>query len=270
MAAELRKLREVKGLTCAEVGEQLGVSASKISRMETGVSGLQHEDVAVLLGFYKVPAARRTELLDLLRRGDQKGWWERQANLPSIWRAVIDFENKARRIQNYENMVVPGLLQTGEYAAAMLQGLDSTLSPVELDNLVASRIARQTLLTRSNAPQFLAVIHEAALRVPIGGAGVMVRQLRRLMELGEYRNISVRMLPTSAGATAGLRGPFMILEFAEEPALVYAENQDTAMFQEEEVDLAGYRLALRNILNVSLAPDATAEWLSATVAEMTA
>ncbi|MGQ0840849.1 helix-turn-helix domain-containing protein [Actinokineospora sp.] len=267
VAAELRKLREDKGLSCAEVGERLGASASKISRMETGNSGLQVEDVAALLGFFEVSARRRQELLDLLKRGDQKGWWERQAGLPTLWRALIDFENKATRIQNYEPLVVPGLLQTDEYTAALIQGTEPTLSDAELDNLVASRMARQTLLTRSNAPQYLAVVHEAALRMPVGGKGVMARQLRRLLDLMERRNIGVRLVPTSSGAHAGLRGPFVILEFAEEPALVHVENQDTGMFLEEDADLAGYRLALRNILNAALAPDATAERLAAIAAE---
>ncbi|WP_156754848.1 helix-turn-helix domain-containing protein [Actinokineospora pegani] len=269
VAAELRKFRESRGLSCAEVGEKLGASASKISRMETGHSGLQVEDVAALLGFYEVSAKKRTELLDLLKRGDQKGWWERQANLPSIWRAVIDFENKATRIQNYEPLIVPGLLQTDEYAAALLRGTEPTLSGAELDNLVATRMARHSLLIGHRAPQYVACIHESALRIPVGGPSVMVRQLRRLIDLGERANITIRVVPASSGAHSGLRGPFMILEFAEEPSLVYIENQDTGLFLEEEADLAGYRLALRNILSEAVAPDATEAALTALIAELT-
>ncbi|HCT78232.1 MAG TPA: transcriptional regulator [Micromonosporaceae bacterium] len=267
VAAELRSLREKRGLSGAEVAKTLGVSPSKISRIETGNSGLQVEDVAALLGFYQVPAAKRQELLDLLRRGDQKGWWERQAGLPQLWRALIDFENKATRIQSYQSLVVPGMLQTGEYCEAMLKGTDDTLTNAELDNLVASRMARQTVLTRSTAPQYLAVIHEVALRMPVGRPGVMKRQLHHLQSIAERPNIGLRAVPTLAAANVGLRGPFMILEFAEEPALVHVENQVTAMFLEEEADLAGYRLALRNILNVALAPAATADLIAAIAAE---
>ncbi|PWW65443.1 helix-turn-helix domain-containing protein [Actinokineospora spheciospongiae] len=269
VAAELRRLREARGLSCAEVGEKLGASASKISRMETGHSGLQVEDVAALLGFYEVSAKKRTELLDLLKRGDQKGWWERQANLPTIWRAVIDFENKATRIQNFEAIVVPGLLQTDEYAAALLRGTNPTLSGAELDNLVATRMARHSLLIGHRAPQYVACIHESALRIPVGGSGVMVRQLRRLIDLGERANITIRVVPSGSGAHAGLRGSFMILEFAEEPALVYMENQATGLFLEEEADLAGYRLALHNILSEAVAPDATETVLAALITELT-
>jgi transcriptional regulator with XRE-family HTH domain len=267
VAAELRTLREKRGLSLAEVAERLGASASKISRMETGNTGLQSDEVATLLGFYQVPATKRQELLDLLRRGDQKGWWERQAGLPQLWRALIDFENKATRIQNYQSMMIPGLLQTGEYCEALLKGTDDTLSNAELDNLVASRMARQTVLTRSTAPHYLAVIHEVALRMPVGGKGVMARQLRQLLSITERPNIRLQVVPTRKGANVGLRGAFLILEFAEEPALVHVENQITGMFLEEEADLTGYRLALRNILNVAFAPDATADLIFAVATE---
>jgi transcriptional regulator with XRE-family HTH domain len=268
VANELRKLREERDLSCAEVAKMLGVSVSKISRIETGVSGLQAEDVATLLGFYKVPPAKRAELLELLRRGDTKGWWERQAGLPKLWRAVIDYESKATRIQHYGPLIIPGLLQTGEYCEAMLRGTDDTLTDAEVDNLVATRMARAALLTRIAAPQYLAVVHEVALRMLVGSPAVMLRQLRHLLGLAERPNIVLRVLPVSAGANVGLRGPFMILELADEPDLVHVENQITGMFLEEDADLAGYRLALRNILGIALAPDATATLIDAVAAEL--
>lgn len=261
VAAELRALREKHGFSLIEVAEQLGASPSKISRMETGAIGLQPDEVATLLGFYKVPSTKRHQLLDLLHRGDQKGWWERQAGLPHLWRALIDFENKATRIQHYGALIIPGLIQTGEYCEAMLRGTDNTLSDAEVDNLVASRMARQAVLTRSTAPQYVAVIHEAALRIPVGGKDVMSRQLRYLLNICERPNVRLQVLPINKGANVGLRGHFQILEFAEEPALVHVENQITGMFLEEEADLAGYRLALRNILGMAFAPDATADML---------
>jgi transcriptional regulator with XRE-family HTH domain len=268
VANELRKLREERELSCAEVAKMLGVSVSKISRIETGISGLQSDDVATLLGFYKVPPAKRNELLDLLRRGDQKGWWERQAGLPKLWRALIDYENKATRIQTYEPLIIPGLLQTGEYCEAMLRGNDDTLSDAELDNLVATRMARQAVLTRSAAPQYLAVIHEAALRIWVGGPGTMARQMRHLLSVSQRPNIVLRVVPMSAGANVALRGSFNILELTEEPDLVHVENQITGMFLEEDADLSGYRLALRNILGVALAVDATTTLIDTIATEL--
>ncbi|HEV7652189.1 MAG TPA: helix-turn-helix transcriptional regulator [Actinophytocola sp.] len=268
VATELRKLREERELSLAEVGRMLGVSASKISRIETGVSGLQADEVATLLGFYRVPSAKRIELLELLRRSDTKGWWERQAGLPKLWRAVIDYENKATRIQHYGPLIIPGLLQTGEYCEAMLRGTDATLTDAELDNLVATRMARAAVLTRSTAPQYLAVIHEVALRMQVGGPGVMLRQLFHLLGIADRPNVVLRVLPISAGASVGLYGAFMILELAEEPDLVHVENQITGMFLEEDADLAGYRLALQNIVRVALAPDATATLIDSIAAEL--
>ncbi|MGH3991651.1 MAG: Scr1 family TA system antitoxin-like transcriptional regulator, partial [Pseudonocardiaceae bacterium] len=158
VAAELRAIRERAQLSGAEVARRLGMSPSKISRIETGNSGLQIEDVAALLGLYEVPASTRDELLDLVRRSEERGWWTRQPGLPKLWRSLIDFEAKATRVQNYEALVVPGLLQTAEYSRAIIQGVAPTISEAELDNLVASRMARQAVLTRASAPQFFAVV----------------------------------------------------------------------------------------------------------------
>ncbi|GGP63643.1 helix-turn-helix domain-containing protein [Saccharothrix coeruleofusca] len=267
VANALRAYREQHRLSCEDVGEVLGVSSSKISRMETGRSGLQLDDVSALLGFYKVPGARRKELLDLMRRGEELGWWERQAGLPKLWRALIDFENKASRIQNYEPLMVPGLLQTAEYARSLITSLDPTVSEHELDTLVSSRMARQVLLAKSNAPQFLAVIHETALRIQVGSRDTMRRQLRHLIDMAERDHITVLVVPMSAGGNAGQSGPFVLLEFEHEPAIVHVENHITGLFLEEPADLEGYRLALRNILGVALAPGATAELISEIIRE---
>jgi transcriptional regulator with XRE-family HTH domain len=268
VAAALRELRERAGLSGAEVAKRMGMSPSKISRIETGNSGLQIEDVAALLGLYQVPASTRDELLDLVRRSEERGWWTRQPGLPQLWRSLIDFEAKATRIQNYEALVVPGLLQTAEYARAIIQGVAPTVSEAELDNLVAARMARQTVLTRSSAPQFFAVVDEGALRRPVGDSGVMHRQLHHLLGVAGQPHVTVRMVPMAIGAYAGLRGPFVILEFADEPALVFIENHGTGLFLEEEADLAAYRLALGTILHGALAPAATAELITQIASEL--
>jgi transcriptional regulator with XRE-family HTH domain len=267
VAAELRALREKAGLSGAEVAKRMGMSPSKISRIETGVTGLQIEDVAALLGLYQVRASTRDELLDLVRRSGERGWWTRQPGLPHLWRSLIDFEAKAIRVQNYEVLFVPGLLQTAEYTRAVIHGVAPAVSEVELDNLVAARMARQAVLTRARAPQFLAVVDEGALRRPIGGPGVMHRQLRHLLGVADQPHVTLRVVPLVAGAHAGLRGPFVILEFAEEPALVYLENHGTELFLEEDTDLNAYRSVLEIILRIALAPAATVELIAQIAAE---
>lgn len=268
VAAALRTLREQAGLSGAEVAKRMGMSPSKISRIETGVSGLQIEDVAALLGLYQVPATVRDELLDLVRRSEERGWWTRQPGLPQLWRSLIDFEAKATRIQNYEALVVPGLLQTAEYTRAVIEGVAPAITEAELGNLVAARMARQAVLTRATAPQLIAVVDEGALRRPIGEPGVMHRQLHHLLVVAEQPHVMLRVIPLAAGAHAGLRGPFVILEFAEEPTLVFMENHSTGLFLEEEVDIAAYRLALGTILNAALAPVATTELITQIAAEL--
>ncbi|MEU5696108.1 helix-turn-helix transcriptional regulator [Actinosynnema sp. NPDC020468] len=267
VANALRLYREERKLSCEDVGEVLGVSASKISRMETGKSGLQFEDVNALLGYYRVSPARRKELLDLVRRGEDMGWWERQAGLPRLWRTLIDLEDKATRIQSYETMMVPGLLQTAEYCQALLRAVDPDLSDRDVDALVSARMARQTILTRSSAPQFLAVLHESALRIRVGGEGPMRRQLRQLVDLGERPNITVLVVPTSAGPHVGVRGSFTLLDFRHEPTTAFVENQHTGRFFDDAADLDGFRGALRTIVEVALPPEGSANLISALTRE---
>ena len=259
VSAELRRLREELGLTGAAVAETLGMSPSKVSRIETGNRGLHVEDVAALLGLYRVPEKRREELLDLVRKADEPGWWLSQGSgLPEVWRALIDFESRATRIQNYELAFVPGLLQTDEYTAAVIQGINQTITDAELDRLVASRMARQGILRRRNL-QFLAVIDETALHRVTGDRGIMRRQLRALSEAAERPNVAVRVIPASAGMHAGLRGAFSILDFQGEPSIVVVENHHIALFLEEKEDIASSRVALSNMLGVALSSPESAE-----------
>lgn len=262
VSALLRTLREDLGLSGAEVAKSLGMSPSKISRIETGSRGLRVDDVAALLGHYRVPEQRRAQILDQVRKAEERGWWESQGlGLPQLWQALINFESRATRIQNFEALVVPGLLQTDEYTGAVISSINKTLSRTELTNLVASRRARQAVLSRREL-QFLAVIDEGALRRPVAESGVMRRQLRHLVDASERPNITIRVVPLQVGQYAGLRGPFAIMEFADEPSLAFFENQHIGMFLDEKADIADYRVALGNILNDALEPADSAQLMT--------
>lgn len=262
VSALLRRLREDLGLSGAEVAKALGMSPSKISRMETGNRGLRADDVAALLGHYKVPEQERAQILEQVRKSEERGWWESQGlGLPQLWQALINFESRATRIQNFEALVVPGLLQTDEYTEAIISSINKTLSKVELTNLVASRRARQAVLGNREL-QYLAVIDESALRRPVAESGVMRRQLRHLVDSAERPNITVRVVPLQAGQYVGLRGPFAIMDFNDEPSLTYIENHHFGMFLDERDDIAAYRLALSNILNEALEPAKSAELIA--------
>ncbi|RZS41367.1 hypothetical protein EV193_103690 [Herbihabitans rhizosphaerae] len=267
VSTELRRLREEAGLTGAAVAKQLGMSPSKISRIETGQRGLHADDVAALLGLYKVPERRRDEILDQVRKSGQRGWWHSHGlDLPELWRALIDFESRATRIQNYQALVVPGLLQTAEYAGSIIQGASSTLTDADVNNLVASRMARQALLRRFDL-QYVAVLDEGVLRRPMTESGVMRRQLRHLVDESERQNVTIRVVPWRGVTHAGVRGPFTTLDFAEEPSLVYVENHHVGLFLDEKEDIAAYRVALGNILSVALNKADSAELISSLIAE---
>jgi transcriptional regulator with XRE-family HTH domain len=267
VANQLRTLREAAGMTGAEVAKLLGMSASKVSRIETGHRMLSVDVVATLLGLYRVPERQRDQILDQVRKSAERGWWESQGlGLPELWKALIDFESRATRIQNYEALFVPGLLQTAEYTGTTIKAINSVVTEGELTNLVASRMARQAVLRRRDL-QFLAVIDEGALRRPIAESGVMRRQLRHLADSAERPNVTLRVVPLRVGPHAGLRGPFIIMDFAEEPSLAHIENHATSMFLDEKEDIAAYRVALSNILNVALEPAESVELISTLVAD---
>jgi transcriptional regulator with XRE-family HTH domain len=267
VANQLRELREQARLSGAEVAKLLGMSPSKISRIETGNRMLSVDIVAALLGLYKVPERMREQILDQVRKADERGWWEsRGLGLPELWSALINFENRATRIQNYEAMVVPGLLQTPEYTGVMIKGVNKAMTEAELNNLVASRMARQAVLRRPGL-QFLAVVDEGVLRRPIAERGVMRRQLRQLVDYSERPNITVRVVPLQEGMHVGVRGSFAVMDFIDEPSLVFFENQHVGMFLDEKEDIAAHRVALSNILSVALEPAASAELISAVASD---
>lgn len=263
----MRALREGARLTGAEVAKQLGMSPSKISRIETGHRGLTVDVVAALLGLYQVPERQREQILDQVRKSAERGWWEsRGLGLPEHWTALINFENRATRIQNYEALVVPGLLQTAEYTGAIIKAVETAMTESELTNLVASRMARQAILRRQDL-RFLAVLDEGALRRPLIESGVMRRQLRHLADDAERSNIAIRVVPLRVGAYAGQRGGFTVLDFSGEPSIVYMENQTTCRFLDEKADVAAYRSALDGILRVALDPAESVEFISTLAAE---
>ncbi|MEV5542289.1 helix-turn-helix transcriptional regulator [Saccharopolyspora shandongensis] len=256
VSSELRELRLRSGLGAEEVAGALGFSMSKLSRIENGQRGLQADDVAALLGLYRVPAQRREELLALVRSGAVPNWWQVQdGRLPAMWSDVIRFEKEALAIRNYETMFVPGLLQTSEYVGAMGRGTQPDIGVDELDSLVSARLGRQALLSREDAPEFEVLIEQIALERPVGGADIMYRQLRHLMDSAERDNITLRVLPTSLGAHPGMEGPFVLLEFASHPTLVYLEHRGNSAFVETAEHVATTTLTLQWLRDIALSPE---------------
>lgn len=174
VSSELRELRLRSGLGAEEVAGAMGFSMSKLSRIENGQRGLYADDVAALLGLYRVPAERRDALLNLVRTASSPNWWQVGGHLP-VLEDLIRFEKEAVSFHNYETMLVPGLLQTSEYTAALCEGSGRAFTAAEVHQFVNARMARQTLLHAGNAPSFAFLIEQGVLERRIGGPGVMYR-----------------------------------------------------------------------------------------------
>ncbi|TDC99464.1 XRE family transcriptional regulator [Saccharopolyspora terrae] len=253
VSSELRELRLRSGLGAEEVAGALGMSMSKLSRMESGQRGLQADDVSALLGLYRVPARRREELLSLVRNAAMPNWWRvQEGRLPAMWEETTRFEREASAIFNYETTLVPGMLQTTGYASALVGGTDPDLNIAEIETLVTSRLSRQTVLNRANAPYFEALIEQSTLERLVGDAGVMYQQIRHLVSAARQDNITVRVVETRAGAHPGLDGPFVLFDFDQHPSLVLLENRGSSAFLEEPEHVAATREALRRLHEAAL------------------
>lgn len=242
LGAELRRLRELGDRTVAGAASDVGWSESKLSRIETATSGIRKADLDRLLALYEVPEAEREKLHALAVQSRQRAWWEAYGDsLASAYETYIGFEAEATSIYTYECQLVPGLLQTAEYASAVTQ-VDNVENPDLVAQLVAVRMARQAILTRDPAPTLWAILDEAVVRRPIGGPDVMRRQLLRLVEASELSMITIQVLPFAAGAHRGLTGSFMVLEFAgkTEDPLVYSEGMTGGVIRTKADELRRY------------------------------
>jgi transcriptional regulator with XRE-family HTH domain len=252
---ELRRLRERAGRTVSDVAGALGWSESKLSRIETAISGIRTPDLERLLDRYGVEDADRARLVRLAGQSRQRAWWEAYGDvLPDAYETFIGFEAEASSIATYEAQVVPGLLQTAEYTSAIMRAELADDRPEAIEGRVQVRMARQSVLTRA---QFWTVLDEDVLRRPIGGPEVLRRQLLRLTELSERSNVTIQVLPFSIGAHRGLAGSFIVLDFpdATDEPLVYCEGLTGGVFRSKPAELRMYRVAFDALRAAALSPD---------------
>jgi transcriptional regulator with XRE-family HTH domain len=265
LGAELRRLRDRAGRTVAEVATELGWSESKLSRIETAAIGIRDPDLRRLLDHYSVDAKDHTRLVALTQQARQRAWWEVYGDaLPDPYETYIGFEAEAVSISTYEAQVVPGLLQTAEYASAVTQA-DGVFDDREvIEQRVAVRMARQAVLAREQPPQLRAILDEAVLRRPIGGPDIQRRQLLRLVEASEQPMITIQVLPFSVGAHRALAGSFIVLEFAADAdhALVYSEGMTGGVFRNKSVELDSYLTSFESLRAQALSPEDSAEFIA--------
>ncbi|MCW3841270.1 helix-turn-helix domain-containing protein [Micromonospora yasonensis] len=266
LGGQLRRLREGAGVTRESAGWEIRSSESKISRMELGRVGFKERDVADLLTLYGVTAAdEREALLKLARDANSPGWWHRYGDvLPGWFQSYLGLEAAAALIRTYEVQFVPGLLQTADYARAVILLGHRGAPADELDRRVNLRMERQELLRRSNPPQLWAVLDEAALRRPIGGAEVMRRQLDALIEATAAPHVRLQIVPFDAGGHAAASGAFSILRFGDQdlPDIVYIEQLTSAIYLDKRDDLDYYALAMERLCVEAEPPERTPELLA--------
>ncbi|MEV6559916.1 helix-turn-helix transcriptional regulator [Nocardia sp. NPDC051756] len=257
LGSRLRKLREGCGMTREDAGEAIRGSHSKISRLELGRTGFRVRDLVDLLDLYQVTdPTEREEYLELARQGNASGWWHRDNDwLPKWYDTYLGLEQAATLVRAYEPRAVPELLQTPEYARALLSLAHSGESQAAIERRVALRVRRQEILDRPNPPQLWVVVEEAALSRPIGGTTVWNDQIDHLLRVVAKNNVTVQVLADHVGGPALADGAFTILRFAEAdlPDIVYLQQLTSALYLDKQGDLDAYR-AVANQLSVHAAP----------------
>jgi len=260
LAAELRRLRERAGLTGDEVAEHVGWSASKVSRIETAQTAPRDSDIRKLLALYGIGGRDAEELLALAREAAGKGWWETYSpTLPPEYSALIGMEAEAQSALSWAAQIVPGLFQTDDYALEVTNGYLERIAPVpprETRRRVEVRLARQQVLTRDNPLQLSAVLDESVLYRRFGDRDVMNSQLKKLLELSERDNISLRILPLEGRHPIGT-GAFVLLRFGDvhhvtHQDVVYIENLTGGRYVEEEEEVYRYQRSFDRLSELAL------------------
>jgi hypothetical protein len=265
LGAHLRRLREARGVSREDAGWEIRSSESKISRMELGRVSFKERDVADLLTLYGLDDDHeRDRLLALARQANTAGWWHRYGEvLPGWFQSYLGLESATSLIRTYEVQFVPGLLQTREYARAVVLLGHEKAPGDEIERRVDLRMARQQLLTRTDAPQLWAVLDEALLRRPVGGRDVMVAQIEALIAASRRPNIRLQIVPFNAGGHAAAGGAFSILRFPDQdlPDVVYVEQLTSALYLDKRDDVDRYALAMETLCIQAAPPEHTRDIL---------
>ncbi len=270
LAAELRSLRASSGLTRDEVVERTGINVATMYRIEHARVRPQTRTLRTLLDLYGVEREQQAELVELLRDARERGWLHAyESELPEQYMNFIGFEGEARSSWNYESLFVPGLLQTEDYARAVITGVLPFASRDEVERRVEVRMERQEVLRNDNPLELWGIVDEAALRRQVGGQDVMRAQLRHLVDASELANITFQVIPFDAGAHAGMPGSFVFLQFADPaiPDVVYVDSMAGELFLEAESDIRRYRLVFEHLRAVAASPDASRSLLVSLASE---
>ncbi|MEO3841939.1 helix-turn-helix transcriptional regulator [Streptomyces sp. B22F1] len=266
LGAKLRALRDGRGLTLGEAAEQSGgrITVAKLSRLETARSAAKAVDVEALLDQYEVTDTElRAAVLALTREGARRGWWQSYRGVLSpVYEDLISLEAEAEALYTWQLSVIPGLLQTAEYAREIIgaTAMSETVD-AKVDALVEVRLARQAVLTRENPLDLWAIIAESALSTQCMGEGVMRDQLARLHLLSKRPNISIQVLPTDSPPHVGQLGSFSVLSFEGHRDLdvAHSESLTSFVYFEDQEQVSAYRDAISRLRDAALPVEVSAE-----------
>jgi Domain of unknown function (DUF5753)/Helix-turn-helix domain len=265
LGAHLRRLREAQGVSREDAGWEIRASESKISRMELGRVSFKERDVEDLLTLYGlVDNEERERLLSLARQANTPGWWHRYGDvLPNWFQSYLGLEAAASMIRTYEVQFVPGLLQTADYARAVVLLGHGRARLEEIDRRVDLRMRRQSILDRPDAVQLWAVIDEAVLRRPVGSRAVMRGQIESLIDATGRTSVHLQVIPFRVGGHSAAGGAFSILRFPDQelPDIVYVEQLSSALYLDKRDDVELYVDAMERLCVEADPPERAADTL---------
>jgi transcriptional regulator with XRE-family HTH domain len=269
LGTELRRLREDAGLSADEAADQLGEGWSryKVGRIEKAKTKATKANVVAMLDLYG-DGGNRAALIELQKNSFRRGWW---VDYSDVFRgSYVALEDDAARIDEWSPQVIPGLLQTDEYAREVIRaGWPGDEGGVQ--RRVQARMTRKALLGRTDppAPELTAILDEGALRRPIGGRDVMRAQLHALLDAGRRPNVTIRVLPFEAGTHAGLDGPFIVLGFPEDiaPDVAYVGTRIGDGYAESAEVVRRIKVDFENLEAAALSPEGSAEYIAAMTKE---
>ncbi|MEV6980381.1 helix-turn-helix transcriptional regulator [Sphaerisporangium sp. NPDC051017] len=270
LAQSLRELRLKAGLTQEQVAAEMGWHSSKLFRLENARSPrVDWVDVKELLDLYGVASPQRDALIQLARDARRRGWWTPYSDV--FTGSFVALEDAASLLRVYQSELVPGLLQTSEYARAVITAVRPGLPPEETERRVEARMARQlAVLDRDHSPQLVCLLNEAVVRRPVGGPSTMRAQLRRLTEIDGRPDVAIRIIPFGAGAHAAIEGPFVLFQFPEEhaPDVAYVEGAMGDLYLESVEEVQRYTLLFERICELALDVEETAKVIAAAAEEL--
>jgi Domain of unknown function (DUF5753)/Helix-turn-helix domain len=266
LGALFRRMREEKGLSVKQVTEHLLCSPSKVSRIETGQRGATLRDVRDLCDLYGVTdQAERDRLMTLAKESKQQGWWQ-SYSLP--YSTYVGLEAEATAVSGFHSSVMPGLLQTAEYAhaiqeAAVPEVSAPDLTPEIIERRVEARIRRQALLTKETPLKFTTIVDEAVLHRLVGGSSTMKDQLQHLVSMAALPNVTIQVVPYGAGAHPALESTFYILDFADAvPSVIYVEGLVGWIYLERIEDIGRYRRVFERLGDLALSPAESVKFIA--------